>query len=192
MFVMAIGYSGVLTYLNTYATEKGLQSGAGIFFLVYAVVLVLTRFVAGPLQDRRGDNVVVYTSIVGFAVGLVVLAAATSNLDLVVAGGLMGLGFGTLMSALQVIAVGRAPRQRMGVAISTHFFMVDLAMSVGPVVLGLLFAEAGFSLMYAALAVVVLLAAGLYHVVHGRADLARHRAAAPESATSELVDSPVG
>lgn len=184
MFVMAISYSGVLTYLNSYASEKGLQSGAGIFFLVYAVVLVLTRFVAGPLQDRRGDNVVVYTSIVGFALGLAVLATATTNVVLVVAGGLMGLGFGTLMSTLQVISVGRVPRQRMGVAISTHFFMVDLGMGVGPVVLGLLFARAGFSTMYAALAVVVLLAAALYHVVHGRADRDRRRSVAEVSGSS--------
>lgn len=86
MLVMAVGYSGVLTYLNSYAAEKGLETGASVFFLAYAVVLFVARIVLGPLQDRRGDNLVVYIAIVAFALSLGLLAVAGSDLVLVLAG----------------------------------------------------------------------------------------------------------
>ncbi|GAA1185556.1 hypothetical protein GCM10009584_29490 [Ornithinimicrobium humiphilum] len=178
MLVMAVGYSGVLTYLNSYAADKGLETGASVFFLAYAVVLFVARIVLGPLQDRRGDNLVVYIAIVAFALSLGLLAVAGSDLVLVLAGGLMGLGFGTLMSALQTVAVTRVPRHRMGVAISTHYFMIDLGVGVGPVVLGLLLAQIGYAPMYG------VLAAGLYDGVHGRRDRARRRSTVSDPLTA--------
>ncbi|MGW0436419.1 MFS transporter [Micromonospora sp. NPDC003197] len=180
MFVMAISYSGVLTFLNSYANERGLESAASVFFLVYAAVVFLARFVAGPLQDRRGDNLVVYIAIGAFAAGLAVLANAHSNTVLLLAGGLMGLGYGTLMSALQSIAVARVPMPRIGVAISTHFFMIDLGVGIGPILLGLLLSHTDYAQMYLLLAGVVLLAAALYHLVHGRVDRNRHRDSTPQ------------
>lgn len=182
MFVMAISYSGVLTFLNTYANERGLESAASVFFLVYAAVVFLARFVAGPLQDRRGDNLVVYIAIGAFAAGLAVLAAAHSNAVLLLAGGLMGLGYGTLMSALQSIAVARVPMPRIGVAISTHFFMIDFGVGIGPILLGLLLSHTDYAQMYLLLAGVVLLGAALYHLVHGRVNRNRSRDNAPQPA----------
>src|SRR5690606_18245633 len=123
MFVATLAFSGVLTFLETYARERGLMVGASLFFLVYAVVLFVTRLFVGRLQDVRGDNLVIYTSLGAFAIGLIVLAVAHTNAVLLLAGGLLGVGFGTLVSALQAIAINRVPGHRVGVAISTHFFM---------------------------------------------------------------------
>ncbi|MFI2753727.1 MFS transporter [Cellulomonas sp. P22] len=178
MFVLAVCYSGVLTFLDSFADERGMQTGASLFFIAYAVVLFLARLVAGKIQDRRGDNIVVYTAIAAFAVGMLVLGLATSSFVVVVAGAFIGLGWGTLMSALQSVAAGLVPMQRMGVAISTHFFMLDLGIGLGPVALGALLNQLDFDQMYLVLAGVVVLSAVLYHLVHGRVDTARRRTAA--------------
>lgn len=178
MLVMAIGFSGILTFLNSFAGRRGLETGASMFFLAYAAVLVLARFVAGPLQDRRGDNLVVYASVVLYAGGLVVLGLARTDVVLLVSAALLGAGYGTLMSAMQSIAVGRAPVHRVGIAISTHYFMLDLGVGLGPVALGLLLAHVGYGEMYLMLAGLSLAGALLYHLVHGSADRARRREAA--------------
>ncbi|MPV36481.1 MFS transporter [Georgenia subflava] len=168
MLVMGAGFSGVLTFLSTYTEQLGLPAAASLFFLVYAGVLFVSRFVVGRLQDVRGDNLVMYPAIVSFVLGLVVLAVATGVAAIVLAGALMGLGFGTLMSAGQAIAVARVAPHRMGLAVSTYFFMVDIGTGLGPVALGWLVQGTSFRTMYLAMAGVVLLAAGLYHLVHGR------------------------
>ena len=183
MFVLAIGYSGVLTFLNSYADERGLATGASLFFLAYAITLFAARLIMGPLQDRRGDNLVVYISIAAFAVSLATLGLATTNVVLVLAGALMGLGFGTLMSALQSIAVSRVPMPRIGLAISTHFFMLDLGIGLGPILLGVLLHQLGYDQMYLVLAGVVVVSTALYHLVHGRVDRAKQNAPVPADAT---------
>jgi MFS family permease len=190
MFVTSLAYSGVLTFLEAYADGHGLTTGASLFFLVYAAVLFVSRFVAGRIQDVRGDNLIVYTALVAFTAGLVVLAVARADAVLLVSGGLIGMGFGTLVSALQAVAVNRVPVQRIGVAISTHFFMIDLGIGVGPVFLGLLLAHTGYSGMYLLLAGVVVFSAGLYHLVHGRIDRA-HRRSVVMMGASHQSDEPV-
>ena len=173
MLVLAICYSGVLTYLQPYAAEAGLTGGASVFFLVYAASMLVTRFFMGRLQDRRGDNVVVLVAVLAFAVGLALLGLATTDALVLVSGVAMGLGYGTLLGALQAVAVSKVPMPRVGVAISTHYFMVDLGIGLGPVLLGVLLGVTGYDGMYLVLAVVALASLALYALVHGRHERAR-------------------
>lgn len=168
MLVLGVGYAGVVTFVNAYGTELGLAKGTGTFFLAYAAVLFVSRLLVGRVQDRRGDNVVVYPAIASFALGLLLLARVTTDGGLVLAAALVGLGFGTFVSAGQAIAVAQVPPARIGVAVSTFYFMLDVGTGLGPIVLGAVVGAAGYRDMYLSVAVVVALAAGLYHFVHGR------------------------
>lgn len=173
MLLTAIAYSAVLTFLNTFAVERGLERGAAVFFVAYALVLAVSRLLVGRVQDRRGPDVVVYSAVASFVVGLVLLGTARVDAQLVVAGAFVGAGFGTLMSALQSVAVGLVPRHRVGVAISTHFFMVDLGVGLGPVLLGLLLARLDLASLYLGLAGFVALSVGVYYLVHARPERRR-------------------
>ena len=51
---------------------------AGAYFVAYAVTVLVSRPFAGRLQDRRGDNAVLYPSLLLFVVALLLLAAADS------------------------------------------------------------------------------------------------------------------
>ncbi|GAA1648253.1 MFS transporter [Georgenia ruanii] len=168
MLVLGVGYSGVVTFVNSYGTGLGLAEGTGAFFLAYAAVLFVSRLLVGRVQDRRGDNVVVYPAIASFALGLLLLARVTTDAGLVLAAALVGLGFGTFVSAGQAIAVGQVPPVRIGVAVSTFYFMLDVGTGLGPIVLGVVVGAAGYREMYLTVAVVVALSAGLYHLAHGR------------------------
>ncbi|WP_210769270.1 MFS transporter [Occultella kanbiaonis] len=189
MLVLAICYSGVLTYLQPFAAEAGLAGGASIFFLVYAASMLLTRTIMGRLQDRRGDNAVIVFAVLAFAAGLALLGLAGSDALVIVAGVAMGLGFGSLLGALQAVAVSKVPMRRVGVAISTHYFMVDLGIGIGPVLLGLGLGVFGFDTMYLVLAVVALVSLGLYELVHGRYERARRRVRAEDGEGAAAADS---
>lgn len=177
MLLVGVGYAGVITYLNGYAEERGLTAGAGLFFLAYAAVMLVMRFVLGRLQDRRGDNIVVGIGVVAFAASLVVLAVARQDAVVVLAGALAGLGYGTLMPAAQAIAVRLVPPTQLGTGISTVYLGVDVGIGLGPVALGGLLAAAGYLWMYLVLAAVVAVAGVQYALVHGRTPAARPVAA---------------
>ena len=188
MFVLAIGYSGVLAYVNSYAESIDLTSAAAAFFLVYAVVVLALRMPMGRLQDSRGDNLVMLPAIVAFAAGLLVLALAHTPAAFLLSAGLMGLGWGTVMSGGQAIAVASAPIQNVGTVVATFFLLLDLGVGVGPLFLGVLAGATDFRVMYAALAALALLTIALYWFVHGRHSTGRSRAQQP--AATELALAP--
>ncbi|WP_248126824.1 MFS transporter [Micrococcus lacusdianchii] len=103
-----------------------------------------------------------------FTAALLVLAFATRDGHVVLAGALSGLGYGTLMPAAQAIAVNAVPSHQLGAGISTLMLFADVGLGLGPVLLGGLVASAGYGAMYAALAGVLVIAAGYYFVMHGR------------------------
>lgn len=176
MLVLAIAFSGVLTFLNAFATERGLERGATLFFIVYAIALFVSRLVAGRVQDARGPDGVVFVTLALFVLGLVLLAGAHDDVVLLLAGALIGAGFGTLMSAIQAIAVAKVPPPRIGVAISTHFFMVDMGVGLGPVLLGAALAGLDLGTLYLVLAGLVALSALLYVGVHAGPERRRRQA----------------
>ena len=116
--------------------------------------------------------------IVCFVLALVVLSAAQQDWQVVAAGALTGLGYGTLMPAAQAIAVSAVPADKLGTGISTLLLLADVGIGLGPVLLGAILSATGYGPMYAGLAVVVVVAGIFYHVVHGRHQAARGRQAA--------------
>lgn len=175
MVLIGLSYAGVITYLNAYAVERDVATGAGLFFVAYALAMLVMRFVLGRVQDQRGDNIVVWFGIVCFVLALVVLSAAQQDWQVVVAGALTGLGYGTLMPAAQAIAVSAVPADKLGTGISTLLLLADVGIGLGPVLLGAILSATGYGPMYAGLAVVVVVAGVFYHAVHGRHQAAPRR-----------------
>ncbi|MCT4795486.1 MFS transporter [Exiguobacterium alkaliphilum] len=171
--VAALSFSSVLSYINFYASELDLVEAASIFFLVYSIAVLLSRPITGRLMDARGANVVMYPAIAVFAVGLFVLSQATSALGLLVAGALIGLGFGNIQSGTQAIAVKAATPARMGMATSTFFIALDAGLGFGPYLIGLMIPITGFSTLYLGLAAVVASLLLLYDVMNGRRERAK-------------------
>ena len=180
MLLIGLAYSGVITYLNGYAEQRSLVAGAGLFFAAYAVAMFLMRFVLGRVQDRHGDNVVVYFGLLFFALALGLLAMAHADWQVVLAGALTGLGYGSLMPAAQAIAVGSVASHELGSGISTLLLLADVGIGVGPVVLGYVVSRTGYGTMYWALAVVVVFALVFYRLTHGKLERAKRGTPRPQ------------
>lgn len=171
IFFAGLAYSGILAFLVSYAKARGMSDSAGVFFLLYAAAVLASRLFVGRIQDRRGDNSVMYPTLASFALGLAMLALEPSVWSIGLAGILVGFGFGALLPCAQTIAVTAVPAARLGTAVSTFYLMLDAGTGLGPVVLGALVPVLGYAGMYGALSVLMCAAVLLYFLVHGR----RHR-----------------
>ncbi|PID22291.1 MFS transporter [Sporosarcina sp. P3] len=158
----AIAYSGVLSFISFYAEEINLVSAASFFFLVYAIAVLISRPYTGKLLDVKGNKFVVYPSLILFAGGLLLLSGANAGWMLLLAGGVLGLGFGNFQSCAQAIALQGVKPERLGVATSTFFIFLDFGFGFGPYVLGLLVPIIGYQHLYLVLMVIVLIALGLF------------------------------
>lgn len=165
MLMIGVAYSGVLTFLMSSSAAQGLSAGASFFFLAYASTMLVMRFVLGRIQDQHGDAIVIYLGVVSFAAALGLLAVASEDWHVVLAGGLSGLGYGTLMPACQAISVRQVSPVQLGTGLSTMFLLMDIGLGLGPIALGALLNATGFTGMYALLAGIVVVAGLFYTVV---------------------------
>ena len=77
--VIGFTYSSVLSHLTSFSAEISLAGAASFFFVVYAVSLLLTRPFTGKWFDLRGENFVIYPSLILYALSLLILGGAMNS-----------------------------------------------------------------------------------------------------------------
>lgn len=167
-FFMGFAYSSVLTFLAAYAREINLVQTGTFFFVVYAVVITITRPMTGVIFDHKGENYVLYPCYICLAIGLFLLSITGASWQLLLSGVFVGLGYGTFMSNGQAVCIKLTPSYRISVALSTYFVALDLGIGVGPYVLGSLHGLLTFPQLYAVAAIVAVACFIMYHAFYGR------------------------
>src|SRR5690625_1057198 len=120
LFFITMTFGGIASFLPLYAAEKDV-AGIQLYFIAYALALMLTRAFAGKLYDQRGDLFVIPPGVILIFIAMLFLAWLPNTKMLLTAGVLYGFCFGMLQPALQAWAVDKAPQNRKGMANATFF-----------------------------------------------------------------------
>lgn len=155
MLAVSFCFSGVLSYINLYAIKLSLVTAASYFFMVYTVVVLISRPFTGRIADRKGTNFIMYPVFIIFAIGLIILSLANNSVILLFAGALMGLGFGNVSSISQTISIKSAEPNRLGLTTATFSIFSDIGSGFGPSVLGLIIPLTGYRALYMILGICV-------------------------------------
>lgn len=158
----AFAYSSVMSFITAYAEVKELLAYTSVFFIVFAVSMLLVRPWVGKLYDSKGPSAVIYPSFVFFAIGLVVVSFLNNQWVMWLSAVFMGIGYGSVFPCLQTVAIQSVEKPRMGHAISTFFTLFDVGLAVGSVVMGVLIAWMGFQATYLFCAAMVILTLVVY------------------------------
>ncbi|WP_163183612.1 MULTISPECIES: MFS transporter [Neobacillus] len=161
-------YSSILSFVSVYANEVHLGNVSNLFFVVFAIVLLISRPFTGKWFDSYGANIIVFPSIFLFAIGMFVLGKTDSEVTFLLSAGLIGLGWGTLFPTFQTIAVQDAPPKKRGLATATFLSIYDLGIGIGSFVVGLVIAKIGFSSFYLLCSIYILIGMALYYFVRVR------------------------
>ena len=153
----SLGYVSILSFYRLYAVEVNLTGIFSWFFIIYSVVLILSRPIAGKIQDRGGDLIICVVGIIAQALGLFLIAFYPSTLTVIICAICAALGFGTLNSACTTIVTRNTSQHRRSYAVSTFFIFCDATMGFGPALLGI-FAVNGYAPVYSISALITLLA----------------------------------
>ncbi|MFJ8260069.1 MFS transporter [Peribacillus asahii] len=164
----ALAYSTVVSFVSVYAEEVGLAEVASYFFVVYAIILLISRPFSGKWFDSYGANVIIYPAIVCFAIGMYLLSLSTSTFVFLLSAALIGLGWGTIFPSLQTIAIQVAPAKKSALATATFLSLFDFGFAVGSFVLGFAAAGIGYDSLYFYSSFLVIIGIGFYHLLYGR------------------------
>lgn len=125
----------VASYLILYADEMNL-TGIGIYFTVYAIVLFVTRPLAGKLMDKKGLKIVVIPGLILTAVSMFMLGRSSTLFLILLTAAIRALGQGAGQPALQTGSIGIVGKEKSGVATSTYYLGGDVSQGFGPMIGG--------------------------------------------------------
>lgn len=158
----AFAYSSVMSFITAYAEVKQLLAYTSVFFIVFAISMLLVRPWVGKLYDSKGPSAVIYPSFVFFTIGLVIVSFLNNQWVMWLSAVFMGIGYGSVFPCLQTVAIQSVEKPRMGHAISTFFTLFDVGLAVGSVVMGVLIAWMGFQATYLFCAAMVIVTLVVY------------------------------
>jgi MFS family permease len=164
----ALVYSSILSFVSVYANEIHLGSVSSLFFVVYAIVLLISRPFSGRWFDLKGPNIIVIPSIILFAIGMFTLSQTETGTSFLLSAALIGLGWGTLFPTFQTIAIQNAAPTRRGLATATFLSIFDTGIGLGSFLVGIIVAQLGFGSFYLLSSFYILIGIVLYYFLHIR------------------------
>jgi predicted MFS family arabinose efflux permease len=148
IFILGCAYSGIASFLALYAQEINLVKAASTFFILYAGLMFVFRPFTGVWADRYGANKIVYPCIILFAIGMVMLSLPQTAVIMILAGAIIGIGYGSVTPILQTQVISSVEKHRVGIANSLFFNSMDLGMAIGAFGLGIAAKSFGYSSVF--------------------------------------------
>lgn len=137
MFFITIPYGGIISFIALYGRSIDIES-SGVFFLLLALGIAVSRIVSGKSFDRVGPKKISLLGLSLLIIGLFVLAFYKNVIGYHLAALVLGFGFGILMATFQAIANHNVAAEKRGAANSTYLTFFDLGIGFGMLLVGYL------------------------------------------------------
>ena len=145
MICYAFSYGVLATYIAIYGKDElGITGGTGLFFMLLAIGLILSRLVGGRTlrQGKVTQNASIGTAI--SLIGYLVFAAIHNHWGYYGAALIIGLGNGHMFPAFQTMFINLAPNSQRGTANSTLLVSWDIGIGLGILVGGIVAEHIGY------------------------------------------------
>lgn len=136
--LFALPYFTTQADIVTYVEQRHLSVAVGLYFMIYAVILLLLRILLKSLFDTVRFGPWFWLSTIATIFYLIMLTVMKSNFGMVLAAAGMAVGYGIIYSVLQSTALLLAPPSEAGLASSTFYIGLDVGMALGPILGGII------------------------------------------------------
>jgi MFS family permease len=139
-FIMGLNsaaFGALIPFFPLLAAEKGVAE-VGWFYTVYAICLMASRFMTGPLSDRFGRTAVVVPGMIAVTLTLLLMMLPIPSWSLIALAGLYGFAAGTVQPSLMAMAAERADDSEQGSAMATFTLLTDSGIAWGSFLMGTL------------------------------------------------------
>lgn len=135
--LFAIPYFTTQADLVSYVEQRHLTVAVGAYFLIYAVILLIIRVLLKDLFDTVRFGRWFWLAFIATGLYILLLATMKNNWEMALAAAGMALGYGIIYSVLQSTALLLAALSEQGLASSTFYLGLDVGMTLGPILGGI-------------------------------------------------------
>ncbi len=162
MICFSIPYFATQADLVEYVADASLHVSSGLFFMIYAVALLIIRVVFKKYFDLVRFGIWFWISTVAMAGYLLMMSFMSNDILMSIAAILLSIGYGVIYSVNQSTAMMLAPRSEQGLASSTFYIGLDIGMATAPMIGGVLATCVPHALFFPAMLVLLPLACMVY------------------------------
>ncbi len=148
-----VGYAALAGFVVLHLRARGIDGGATVF-TAFALAVFASRLVLSRVPDRAGASPTATAAGLLEALGLLIVALATSLTVALVGAVVIGIGFSMLFPSLALMVVGGVGEDRRGSALGAFTAFFDIGVGLGGPLAGITASLGGYP------AVFVLAAAG--------------------------------
>jgi MFS family permease len=167
LFLYSFGYGGITSFTALYADANDVRPKA-IYLTTLAVVVLLTRPIAGRLGDRFGYRRIFLPCLVLISIGLACLAVGGTRPLLISSALIFGIGFGTAYPVYVGYVMRDVSAARRGAAFGAILAAFDTGIGTGSTSIGWMIQHFGFRSAFGAAAILSALAVPYFLVVDRR------------------------
>lgn len=133
----SFSYGILSTYLAIYGKEElGIESGAGLFFILLAVGLILSRLASGQWLNRGYVTRNIFVGMLLSLLGYLIFVSVRNEWGYYGAAVILGLGYGCICPAYQTMFINLAHNNQRGTANSTYLTAWDVGVGLGVLIGG--------------------------------------------------------
>jgi MFS family permease len=144
LFLYSFGYGGITSFAALYADANGV-SPKGLYLTLLALVILVTRPMAGRLGDRMGYARVFVPCLVLISVGLGILALGGTRGWMALSAVVFGIGFGTAYPVFVGYVMHGVSAARRGAAFGAILAAFDTGIGTGSTLMGWIVQHHGFA-----------------------------------------------
>lgn len=144
---ITFGWGTLVAYAILYGQKVGLENAA-LFFLFLAFGIIVSRITAGRLVDKGHIHKVIIFAIAVISLSFFSFAYFKGAIAYNISALFIGVGYGTLLPALQTTYINMAPASQRGTANSTYLTGFDIGVGIGMLVGARVADDYGYESMY--------------------------------------------
>lgn len=149
MIFIMIPFGAVIAYSSIFAQEKGLSNVIAFFYIFLVAGMLISKFSTQKMIDAGKHKILVVISLVVLFFTMISYYFMTSAVHLLLAGFLLGLGYGILQPLFQSFVTGTTPAPKRGAANATYLLSYDIGIGIGSFVMGMFQESIGLSTGFA-------------------------------------------
>lgn len=149
MIFIMIPFGAVIAYSSIFAQEKGLSDVIAFFYIFLVAGMLISKFSTQKMIDTGKHKILVVISLIVLLLTMASYSFMTTAAHLLLAGFLLGLGYGILQPLFQSFVTGTAPAPKRGAANATYLLSYDIGIGIGSLIMGIFQESIGLSAGFA-------------------------------------------
>lgn len=162
MIFIMIPFGAMLAYSSMLAQEKGLSAVTPYFYVCLVAGMLISKLSTQKMIDNGKHKVLVVASLIVLFGTMVSYYFMNCAFHLLLAGFLLGIGYGILQPLFQSFVTGTTPAPKRGVANATYLLSYDIGIGIGSMLMGVFQDGIGLSTGFAVTALAYIVGGIIY------------------------------